>query len=226
MIALFSHGRNGYSNEEKNIDLIIAAAPYNEKIPIYVEPNENSEIINNFCGQTCLTCNLYNKKTEIINGFIQVELGKNQIGYVKTKNCICDILFLQNIQDEKRKQVCKTALQYLSTSYKDIQCNDLIQKSFLSIGVNYKKDMAATKYNTDQIGEKITEEELQPGDFVFYQNINNKIIDGHIGLYLGQGYVIQATVDEGTEYPVGGVRITKLTFRAKPTGFRAPFSLL
>ena len=139
---------------------------------------------------------------------------------------IWDILSLQNIQNEKRKQVCKTALQYLGTSYKSIQCNDLIQKSFLSIGIHYKKNMEVAKYNTGQIGKKITEKELQPGDFVFYQNINNKITNGHIGLYLGQGYVIQATVDKGTEYPVGGVRITKLTFRAKPTGFRAPFSLL
>ena len=54
---------------------------------------------------------------------------------------------------------------------------NLIQKSFLSIGVNYKKNMEVAKYNTDQIGKKITEKELQPGDFIFYQNINNKIIN-------------------------------------------------
>lgn len=82
--------------------------------------------------------------------------------------------------------------------------------------------MSATKYNQDKYGKSITKEQLKPGDFIFYTGING-VANGHVGLYLGKGYVIQSTLDKGGEYPTGGVRITKLTFRSEPTAFRTPY---
>ena len=206
----------------KNVNIIVATAPYNEMVSVYAQPNENSEVISEFCGQTCLTCNLYNENFEIINNFVKVELSQKQIGYVKITDCFCDTLYLNKIQNKNRQKVCWTSLKYLGISYDEMKCTTLIRKSFISIGIDFG-DLYVTKYNKDNIGKEVTKKELQPGDIVFYKSIGGKVKYGHIGLYLGQGYVIQSTIDKGKEYPSGGVRITKLTFRSEPTAFRSPF---
>lgn len=100
-----------------------------------------------------------------------------------------------------------------------MHCTDLVKISYLSIGKEYD-DLSALEYNHDSIGKEISIEELQPGDLVFYTGASG-IPYGHVGIYLGQGYVIQSTIDKGKEYPTGGVRITKLTFRSSPTIFRS-----
>jgi len=207
--------------DNEDIDIIVTTAPYDEKISIYAEPNEKSEVIAETRGQTCLTCNLYSEN-KTINGFIKVELFDKE-GYIRATDCIRDTLYISDIKDINRQEVCKTALKYLGTPYKNMQCNSLIEKSYSTIGINYSNLSSVRKYNSNKVAKEITGKELQPGDFVFYHGYNNNLKDGHVGLYLGRGYVIQSTLDAGSEYPLGGVRITKLVFRSEPTVFRSPF---
>ena len=215
-----------FKQSQKNIktntvDLVVANVPYDEMLPIYAEPNENSEKISEFCGQTCLTSNLYSDR-RTINGFAKVELLDGREGYVSLGESYYITLHLENIEDENRRIVCETALKYLGTPYKDIQCTGLIRRSFLPIEINYG-DKYVTEYDSDEVGKKISEKELQPGDLVLYESIGGGISNGHIGLYLGDGFVIQSTLDKGAKYPTGGIRITKLTFRDSPTSLRDPF---
>ena len=208
--------------KDKELDVVTATVSYSEKVPIYEKPNENSNIITKLNGQTCLTCNLYEDRTEFIGDFIKVELSESKRGYIRKKDCFYDTLCLTDIQNEKRKRMCETALKYLGVSYDNMHCNDLVQYAFTSINIDYR-GKKVVEYNNDAVGIKISQKDIQPGDLIFYRNVQGNVNDGHIGLYLGQDYIIQSTVDQGTEYPAGGVRITKLNFREPPTNFRSPF---
>ena len=212
-------------NEELNI--IVATLEYQDTIPIYSKPDINSSVIAKLSGQTCLTCNYFGKM-DSLNNFVKVELSPELNGYVEIKNCSLDTLNLNNFglneQDSflsQRTKVCQKSLTFLTTSYQNITCDTLIRESYKSIKIDFG-DIAAAEYDDDSIGKLISKEELKPGDFVFYAGVYGGA-NTHLGLYLGKDYVIQSTVDKGSEYPLGGVHITKLNFRSSPTKYRTPF---
>jgi peptidoglycan DL-endopeptidase RipA len=88
-----------------------------------------------------------------------------------------------------RAKIVSTALEYLGDPYVEggashsgIDCSGLVMVAYQSVGINLvhyvpSQDAAATT---------IPESEAQPGDLVVYDN------EEHIGLYLGDGLVLQA----------------------------------
>lgn len=137
-IFLYQEDNNSITTTiQKPLYIVTANAPYEEMIPIFKDSTDNSKIISSFCGQTCLTCNLFNKE-EFSDNFIKVELSKNKIGYVKTKDVILDTISLDNFDllpnENFRNKVCNKSLEFLTTSYEDISCNTLIRECFKEIG--------------------------------------------------------------------------------------------
>lgn len=92
-------------------------------------------------------------------------------------------------QGGKRAQIIQTALTYLGDPYVEggathqgIDCSGLTMMAYQSVGISLvhyvpTQDAAATT---------IPESEAQPGDLVVYDS------EAHVGLYLGDGLVIQA----------------------------------
>ena len=214
-------------NNDDQLDIVVATTKYEDAVPIYEKPDENSSIISELSGQTCLTCNYFNN-TDNQNNFIKVELSPSLNGYIKTEDCTFDTIHINDFGLDKKKRfanqriiACQESLKYLTTSYEEMTCNVLVRKAYQAAGIDFG-DLSASQYDRDYVGVLISEEQLKPGDLVFYKGIDGGD-NHHIGLYLGKGYVIQATLDKGGEYPLGGVHITKLNFRSSPTGYRSPF---
>ena len=135
----------------------------------------------------------------------------------------------------KRVKACKYALTLLGTSYphgnvSGLTCNQLLNKCYQYAGYGYSANSAAA-YNKDTFGSKVGQgvpitdknsdtsilcRNLRAGDILFYKGLDG-VKDHHVAMYLGNGYVVQSTADQGKTYPRAGVRITKLVFRSGPT---------
>jgi len=94
-------------------------------------------------------------------------------------------------------QLCR---EYLGTPYvwggessKGFDCSGLLQYAWAKQGVNIPR----TTYDQFQTGKKISQGSLQPGDAVFFKGSdskveNGKLLPGHVGMYIGNGQIIQA----------------------------------
>jgi cell wall-associated NlpC family hydrolase len=83
-----------------------------------------------------------------------------------------------------------TPYQYGGTGSNSIDCSAFVQNVFSSIGVTLPRT-AQQQYNYLQ---RISEDELQPGDLVFFGK-NGAIT--HVGIYIGNGYMIHASSSSG-----------------------------
>ncbi|CEM62163.1 NlpC/P60 family protein [Treponema phagedenis] len=100
------------------------------------------------------------------------------------------------------------ALQYLGTPYKyagcseeGMDCSGLIYKTALDT-LNLALPRSARELG--EFVEKIDDEEVQPGDLLFF-NTTGRI--SHVGIYLGSGNFVHSSSDDA----VTGVVITSLT---------------
>lgn len=234
---LFLYGcSSSLLDEEKfpeTLILVTATGPYSSNIPIYQEPDDSSPVIAQLSGTTSLTCNLVSTRQTKEN-FIKVELlNTNSFGWVKLNQCKFDSLALNFYEtNQDRIEVCRYALRFLGAVYSDensenrnrgLSCNQLLNKCYQHIGYNSYEKLSVKEYNKDEYGKEISGEELRPGDIVFYNGIYGGQYS-HVGMYLGSGFVIQSTVDQGDTYPQGGVHITRIVFRSSPTKYRNPFN--
>lgn len=92
-------------------------------------------------------------------------------------------------QGGARATVLQTALTYLGDTYVEggashqgIDCSGLVMVAYQAVGIQ----LAHYVPSQDAVATTIPESEAQPGDLVVYDN------EDHIGLYLGQGLVLQA----------------------------------
>ncbi len=83
-----------------------------------------------------------------------------------------------------------TPYQYGGTGSNGIDCSAFVQNVFSSIGVELPRT-AQQQYNYLQ---RISENELQPGDLVFFGR-NGTIT--HVGIYIGNGYMIHSSSSSG-----------------------------
>ena len=135
----------------------------------------------------------------------------------------------------KRRQVCLHALSLLGTRYpstgkKGLNCWEFAVKCYNLAGISKVKGKkldsktVRSVYNLATYGKKrLLAKKRKAGDLVFYPDRKKGKANGHVGIYLGNGYVIHSTCDKGNTYPSGGVHITRLTFRADPQQYRTLF---
>lgn len=86
-------------------------------------------------------------------------------------------------------------------------CSGLILDAYRQVGISLPHN-AAAQYNSTM---RISRDELQPGDLVFYNSLS------HVGMYIGNGYIVHAPnsrsvvkvvpVDHGNVY-YGATRVT------------------
>ena len=235
LIPLFGCSSNlpDESSFSEKVTIATATGSYSQDVPIYKEPDISSGVIARLSGSTCLTCNLTSKK-RIEKHFIRVELFNNStFGWLDMSQCKLESIDTVSFDDSNkdRANVCRYTLRFLGAVYSDknsdnklegLSCNQLVAKAYQSIGYSQYTGIKVNEYNQDTYGRIISKEELRPGDIIFYEGISGGKYS-HIGIYLGKGYVIQSTVDQGGEYPQGGVHITRIIFRSSPTAYRTPF---
>ena len=214
---------------QDNVLVIATSNGSNEQEnPIYAAPDASSDIISSLQGQSCLVCDVSDVKAGSDYQFVKVLLPNFEagFGYVSLDDFSLGTLDTESFGlsyiAASCIEACRAALQYIGNRYADgMYCMDILNYAYQAAGYDY--DASGSKaYNDDSYGREIPKGELAAGDILFYEGLNGGAYN-HVAMYLGQGYVIQSTHDRGYDYPQAGVRITKLTFRSSPTGYRAPF---
>ncbi|WP_051393086.1 C40 family peptidase [Glycomyces arizonensis] len=91
--------------------------------------------------------------------------------------------------DGDRADVVMRALDQLGKPYvwgedgpNSFDCSGLVLDAYRQIGISLPHN-AAAQYNSTM---RISQEELEPGDLVFYNSLS------HVGMYIGNGYIVHA----------------------------------
>ncbi len=108
---------------------------------------------------------------------------------------------------ELGKQMAKFGCQYIGNKYvyggnsltDGIDCSGFTGQVYKHFGYSLPR----TSYAQHSVGKEVSLESAQPGDLVCYS--------GHVGLYIGGGYIVHAS--NSKPYPKGGIKVSKATYR-------------
>ena len=87
-----------------------------------------------------------------------------------------------------------------------IDCSNFVQQIYKKNGI----EIPDKPNEQRDSGKIIAERERKAGDLIYYDKANNGY--GHIGIYVGNGFIINSTGHSGKIYPQGGVRIVRLLY--------------
>lgn len=105
------------------------------------------------------------------------------------------------------KQMAKFGCQYIGNKYvyggnsltDGIDCSGFTYRIYQHFGYTIPRSSSSQR----SIGKEVSLENAQPGDIVCYS--------GHVGLYIGGGYIVHAS--NSKPYPKGGIKVSKATYR-------------
>lgn len=108
---------------------------------------------------------------------------------------------------EVGKQMAKFGCQYIGNKYvyggtsltDGIDCSGFTYRIYQHFGYTIPRSSLSQR----SIGKEVSLEDAQPGDIVCYS--------GHVGLYIGDGYIVHAS--NSKPYPKGGIKVSKATYR-------------
>ncbi|MDO4555194.1 MAG: NlpC/P60 family protein, partial [Lachnospiraceae bacterium] len=128
-------------------------------------------------------------------------------------------------KNRQRIKICQYGLPYIGTTFvlgggslkNGIDCSTFARRAMRNAGVNVSSSALAV--NLSNSGRKIKRSQLKPGDMVFYYNSYKDKRIGHCAIYIGEGYIINASGHQGHYYPSGGIRISRIDYR-KPTAVK------
>ncbi|MFP3919309.1 C40 family peptidase [Lysinibacillus telephonicus] len=102
-------------------------------------------------------------------------------------------------EDFTSTELRETAKQYLGTPYKSagttasgFDCSGFVLKVFKDLGVSSLPRTSASMYT---VGESVSQNELIPGDLVFFNTSGRGV--SHVGIYYGDGKFIHASTSQG-----------------------------
>ena len=212
----------------KKVAIIATSDTVNAKTrPIYAKASAKSKVVCRLQGRSCVVCDMRGMKKGKYYEYVRVKLPgcKPSHGYVRTsqfKFGTLDVaLFgLSSVKGGKVKRItaCKYGMKLIGARYSHsnstnkaigLSCIQLVRKCYNRAGISYYKK------------KTIPKSKLRACDVVYYRGIRGGY-HGHVGMYIGNGYVLQSSADRGVHYPRAGVRITKLTFRSSPQGYASP----
>ncbi len=173
---------------------------------------------------------LAEKRAQSENFDAQIAKAKQQAAYYKTK-IKQEEAELKKLQDEERrknanngnynvdkfdtsiidkasgselgKNIAKYACQYIGNPYvpggtsltKGADCSGFTYRVYKDFGYNLPR----TSFQQRSAGKSVDYSEAQPGDIICY--------DGHVGIYVGGGYIVHASTQKT------GIKISKATYR-------------
>ncbi|HEY7135161.1 MAG TPA: C40 family peptidase [Acidimicrobiia bacterium] len=93
-------------------------------------------------------------------------------------------------------QVVADAEKYLGTKYvygsndpsRGLDCSGLVQVAYRDMGV----DLPRVTYDQVKVGQPVSQADLQPGDLVFSVGDKGMRVNGHVGIYAGNGMYVVA----------------------------------
>lgn len=105
------------------------------------------------------------------------------------------------------KKIAKYACQYIGNPYvyggtsltKGADCSGFTYRVYKDFGYTLDRTSYAQRSN----GKSVAYKDAQPGDLICYS--------GHIGIYIGGGYIVHAS--NSKPYPKGGIKVNKATYR-------------
>ena len=105
------------------------------------------------------------------------------------------------------KKIAKYACQYIGNPYvyggtsltKGADCSGFTYRVYKDFGYTLDRTSYAQRSN----GKEVAYKDAQPGDLICYS--------GHIGIYIGGGYIVHAS--NSKPYPRGGIKVNKATYR-------------
>ena len=172
--------------------------------PVYEAPNTESEVI----AKLQYNCAVVQLTDGSDDEWVHVDLQDKGDGYVLKENVnVMPVTF--SSKEPVRMGIITDAVKYLGLPFvrygksleTGIDCSNYIQQVYKMNGLDIPSE---PKKQRDK-GIVIPSEEAEPGDIIFYDKANNGY--GHVAIYLGSGFVINASGHSGRNYPEGGVRI-------------------
>ncbi|MFH1454228.1 MAG: SH3 domain-containing C40 family peptidase [Armatimonadota bacterium] len=141
--------------------------------------------------------------TEILNNGYSVKLPDRRTGYVKKESV--ELRNIYSAQNPTGKDVVELARKFLGIPYtlwhytpKNTNCSHMVYLIYKYLGIKLPMD-ADLQF---LVGQPVREEDLQPGDAVFFGNKSpieyGSFLPGHVGIYIGNGnFIHNSTATDG-----------------------------
>lgn len=201
-------------------------------VRVYKKQSVKSTVLGKFTKNNCIVVNTKGMKKGKNYSWLRVYLKNNKPGYIRLSQVSLGKLNIKNFgitsnskKNRQRIKICRYGLPYMGTKFVlggsslkyGIDCSTFARKAMRNAGV--KVSSHALAVNLAASGKKIKRSQLKPGDMVFYYNSYKDKRIGHCAIYIGSGYIINASGHQGHNYPSGGIRISRIDYR-KPTAVR------
>ena len=191
--------------------------------------NNRGKAIGKFTKNNCIVCNFTHATKGKNYKWIRVYMPNksNKKGYILLKNVKLNIidtktfgLSTKSAKNRKRIKICQYGLPYMGTRFKmggnsltqGIDCSTFARRAFRNAGVMVPSD--ATAWRLSNCGKAIKRSQLKAGDMLFYPHNSHDRSIGHCAIYIGNGYIINASGHQGSKYPSGGIRISRIDYRS------------
>lgn len=93
-------------------------------------------------------------------------------------------------------------------AFNGFDCSNFTAWAYKQVGVDFSGSSVTQRYH---VGTPVPLNDIQPGDLLFFKTANNATGGGHVGLYVGNGNVLQCGGGWGrvTEEPLNGTWLGK-----------------
>lgn len=185
---------------------------------IYSGPDDTSPVVGTLQYHCAVLVDTTTTQVEKIatSDWIKVELGSNKgSGYVKQNEADIVPLQVKNpTNDVIRNRIIENSIKYIGLKFvrygkslsKGIDCSNFASQIYGQVGISIDTKPNGIKKQ----GVKVKESQALPGDIVYYYCNNG---GGHVGIYMGNGFIINSAGHAGKEYPEGGVRICRVLYK-------------
>lgn len=184
----------------------------------------NSDIISKAKGDTTLKIanDCIINKEDSNKVWVEVEYEKGKTGFVCAEfvDFTYDIPWAEKYTpygpgvSDKRCNICDYAKKYIGLKYvwggesltSGCDCSGFVRAIYKHFGYSLER----TSYNMASSLTKISKEELQPGDLIFYGKLKGQV--NHVAMYIGNGQIIHNSSNNTKYYKKGDVEITSMYF--------------
>ena len=203
-----------------------------KQIYVYKKKNTKSKTLGKFKKNCCIVVDTRDMKLGKKYKWLKVKMPGNKSGYIQRDKVSLGKLDVETFglstkskKNRQRIEICKFGLPYIGTRFvmggqsltKGIDCSSFARRAMRYNGVMVGEWALAVDLSNS--GKKIERSQLKPGDMVFYYNSYRNQTIGHCAIYVGNGYIINASGYHGSIYPNGGIRFSKIDYR-KPTAVK------